>query len=88
MVLQISRAAGGLAPLRSLAEASGKDLEYVVRLANRGELRKLFTGGRKFYIRKVSDEPDNNTLAHALARRASPRQAQLRLMGKRFGPSS
>jgi hypothetical protein len=76
------------AALRGLAEASGHSLDYLCHLAAKGELGRVFAGGKRFsHTRSMPDEPDNNRLALALARRASPRQAQLRLMGKRFGPS-
>jgi hypothetical protein len=79
---------GGLAPLRELAKATGHDLEYVVRLANRGELRRLLVNGPiRIHTPLASDEPVDNRLGLALARRASPRNAQLALMGKRFGPT-
>lgn len=65
--------AGGIAPLRELAKATGHDLEYVVRLANRGELRRLFAG-RTEPLRihtplRESDKPDM----------ASPQAARLSL---------
>ena len=72
--------AGGLSPLRSLAEATGNDLEYVVRLAKTGELRRLFAG-RTEPIR-ISTPLRGDTPATA-----SPRAAQLRLLMKRRPPS-
>jgi hypothetical protein len=78
--------AGGLAPLRELAKATGHDLEYVVRLAKNGELRRLLVNGpiRIHTPLASDDEPVNDKLARALARRASPRNAQLALMAKRW----
>ena len=73
-------AAGGQrAALRGLAEASGHDLEYVVRLANRGELGRLFAGGKRFRIDSRPETADALTTARA---------AQLRLLAKRHGPTS
>ena len=74
--------AGGLAPLRQLAKATGNELEYVVRLANRGELRRLFPAGKKVTI---GTPPESDTPPITAT---SPRLAQLALQRKRFGPSS
>jgi hypothetical protein len=71
--------AGGLAPLRRLAEATGHDLEYVVRLANRGELRRLFPNGKTVRI-STPRESDKSDMA-------SPQAARLRLLMKRRPPT-
>jgi hypothetical protein len=80
---------GGLSPLRRLAEATGNDLGYVVRLANAGELRKLLPafGQPPLRIHTPPSDAVDTGLVRALAHRASPRQAQLHLRAKRFGPA-
>jgi hypothetical protein len=70
--------AGGLAPLRELAKATGHDLEYVVRLANRRELRRLLVAGPiRIHTPLASDKSDM----------ASPQAARLRLLMKRRPPT-
>ena len=70
--------AGGIATLRELAKATGNDLEYVVRLANRGELRRLLVASPiRIHTPLASDKADS----------ANPRAAQLRLLMKRLPPT-
>jgi hypothetical protein len=57
---------GTAAALRGLAEASGNTLEYVVALAQKNELRKLFVGGRTYRHRSAEAPP---------VRRITPKQA-------------
>ena len=61
---------GTAAGVRGLAAASGHSLEYVVELAQRGELRRLFAGGKTYRHRAAPEPP-------AARRRITPRQAQL-----------
>jgi hypothetical protein len=79
-------AAGGSATaLRGLAQASGHDVAYLVRLAQQGQLQRIFTRGKTF---RISTPPMEEVPITVTARRGaalSPRQAQLRLRAKRFG---
>jgi len=54
--------AGGIGPLRDLAEAAGLDVDYVVALANANELGKIFEGGRTYQI-ATEAMPDNPLLS-------------------------
>jgi len=61
--------AGGIGPLRDLAEAAGLDLDYVIALANDGELHKIFEGGRVY---RIDTEPTpENPLLQLLMKRTS-----------------
>jgi hypothetical protein len=62
---------GSAAALAGLAQASGHSLEYVVRLAQKGELRTLFAGGRTYRWRMAPPPP------------RTPRHAQLAMWKRR-----
>jgi hypothetical protein len=88
---RVEKATGGgtVAALRGLAMASGHDVEYLARLARDNKLGEvLFRGGPTYSYSEPDPESACDVAALAARNRpASPRHAQLWLMGKRFGPS-
>jgi hypothetical protein len=60
---------GGIGPLRSLAQAAGLDLDYVIELANTDELHKIFEGGRTYRI-DTEPAPDSPLLRLLLEKKS------------------